>query len=168
MEALGMIEVHGFLAAVEALDNAVKAANVSLVEVTKVTGGLVAIMVSGDVGATKAAIDAGAAAAARLGSVVSVHVIARPAAEIDKLIGANDAEAPNIAGQLQGGEKTVPAAAPQPDNLTEGAVAKMTVEKLRSLARSLPLPNVTKQEIRFAKKKELVTAIINHLKGERQ
>ena len=66
MNALGMIETYGYLAAVEALDSALKAANVSLVDVTKVKGGLVTVMVEGDVGAVKAAIDASAAAAERV------------------------------------------------------------------------------------------------------
>ena len=74
-----MIEVYGYLAAVEALDSALKAANVSLTDVVKVRGGLVTVMVEGDVGAVKAAVDASAAAAGRVGTVVSVHVIPRPA-----------------------------------------------------------------------------------------
>ena len=82
MNALGMIETYGYLAAVEALDSALKAANVSLVDVTKVKGGLVTVMVEGDVGAVKAAIDASAAAAERVGTVVSVHVIPRPAQDV--------------------------------------------------------------------------------------
>lgn len=155
MEALGMIEVYGYLAAVEALDSAVKAASVSLVEVTKVTGGLVSIMVSGDVGATKAAVDAAAAAAAQVGNVVSAHVIPRPADGIDKLLGAKDSEL-NL---TENGEL-------DRDDLTEAAMGKMTVVKLRSLARDLQLSNMTKQDIRFAKKKGIISAIMNHLKGE--
>ena len=86
MNALGMIETYGYLAAVEALDSALKAANVSLVDVTKVKGGLVTVMVEGDVGAVKAAIDASAAAAERVGTVVSVHVIPRPAQDVWKML----------------------------------------------------------------------------------
>jgi len=87
MKALGMIEVYGYLAAVEALDSALKAANVSLVNVEKVKGGLVAVLVEGDVGAVKAAMDASAAAAERLGTVVSVHVIPRPAEDVARMLG---------------------------------------------------------------------------------
>lgn len=83
MKALGMIEVYGMVTAIEALDAAVKAANVSLVDVICVKGGLVCTMVEGDVGAVKAAIDASAAAAERIGRIISVHVIPRPHREVD-------------------------------------------------------------------------------------
>ena len=86
MNALGMIETYGYLAAVEALDSALKAANVSLVNVEKVKGGLVTVLVEGDVGAVKAAMDASAAAAERVGNVVSVHVIPRPHEEVEGIL----------------------------------------------------------------------------------
>ena len=86
MKALGMIELYGYLAAVEALDSALKAANVSSLGATKVGGGLVTVMVRGDVGAVKAATDAGAAAASRVGELVSVHVIPRPHEEIEYIL----------------------------------------------------------------------------------
>ena len=89
MKALGMIEVYGYLAAVEALDSALKAANVSLVDVSKVRGGLVTVLVDGDVGAVKAAMDASAAAAQRVGTVVSVHVIPRPAGDVVRMLGGH-------------------------------------------------------------------------------
>lgn len=94
MKALGMIEVYGYLAAVEALDASLKAANVSLLSVTCVKGGLVTVMVTGDVGATRAAVDAGAAAAERIGKVISVHVIPRPADSIEAMIGGNKVNKP--------------------------------------------------------------------------
>ena len=78
MEALGMVEVYGMVPAIEALDAAVKAANVTMVDVICVKGGLVCTLVKGDVGAVKAAIDAAAAAAERIGTVLSIHVIPRP------------------------------------------------------------------------------------------
>ena len=74
-EALGMIETRGWVAMIEAADAMVKAANVSLVGMEKIGSGLVTVLVRGDVGAVKAATDAGAAAAQRVGEVVSVHVI---------------------------------------------------------------------------------------------
>jgi len=86
MKALGMIEVYGYVTAVEALDSALKAANVKLVDVTLVQGGLVTVLVDGDVGAVKAAMDASKTAAERIGRVISVHVIARPNSEVDKII----------------------------------------------------------------------------------
>lgn len=85
-KALGLIEVYGYLAAVEALDSAVKAANVSLLRVEKVKGGLVTVLVQGDVGAVKAAMDASAAAAQRVGKVVSVHVIPRPSEDVTEML----------------------------------------------------------------------------------
>jgi len=81
-----MVETKGFVAAVEAADAMVKAANVTLIGKTQVGSGLVAILVRGDVGAVKAAVDAGAAAAAKVGELVSVHVIPRPHDEVEALL----------------------------------------------------------------------------------
>ena len=88
MEALGMIETYGLIPAIEAADAMLKAAEVRLLERTFVKGGLVAVTVTGDVGAIKAAVDAGAAAAARLGerALVSQHVIPRPHVEVGECI----------------------------------------------------------------------------------
>lgn len=84
--ALGMIETKGLVGAVEAADAMVKSANVQLVGKEQVGGGLVTVMVRGDVGAVKAATDAGAAAAEKVGELVSVHVIARPHTEVDTIL----------------------------------------------------------------------------------
>ena len=84
--ALGMIETKGLVGAVEAADAMVKSANVQLVGKEIVGGGLVTVMVRGDVGAVKAATDAGAAAAEKVGELVSVHVIARPHTEVDVIL----------------------------------------------------------------------------------
>ena len=86
LNALGMIETKGLVAAIEAADAMVKAANVTLVGKEHIGGGLVTVMVRGDVGAVKAATDAGAVAAERVGEVVSVHVIARPHGEIEMIL----------------------------------------------------------------------------------
>ncbi len=83
MEALGMIECRGLVAMIEAADAMVKAAKVHLVGWEKVDAGLVTAIVRGEVGAVKAAVDAGAAAARKVGEVVSVHVIPRPHGEVD-------------------------------------------------------------------------------------
>ncbi|WP_329887024.1 BMC domain-containing protein [Pseudoramibacter sp. HA2172] len=85
-QALGMIETKGFVGTVEASDAMVKAANVTLIGVEKIGSGLVTTMVRGDVGAVKAAVDAGAAAADKVGSVVSVHVIPRPHEEVEQIL----------------------------------------------------------------------------------
>ena len=83
LNALGMIETKGLVAAIEAADAMVKAANVTLVGKEHVGGGLVTVLVRGDVGAVKAATDAGAAAAERVGELISIHVIPRPHNEIE-------------------------------------------------------------------------------------
>ncbi len=85
-EALGLIETRGFVPAIEAADSMVKAANVELIGRVQVGTGLVTVIVRGDVGAVKAATDAGAAAAERVGELVSVHVIPRPHADTESLL----------------------------------------------------------------------------------
>lgn len=84
--ALGMVETKGLVGAVEAADAMVKAANVTLIGRTQVGGGLVTVMVRGDVGAVKAATDAGAAAAKAVGELISVHVIPRPHSEVEMIL----------------------------------------------------------------------------------
>lgn len=85
-DALGLVETRGLIGSIEAADTMVKAANVQLVGYEQVGGGYVTVMVRGDVGAVKAATDAGAEAAARVGEVVSVHVIPRPHAEVETIL----------------------------------------------------------------------------------
>jgi ethanolamine utilization protein EutM len=85
-EALGMIETRGLVGAIEAADAMVKAANVRLIGKEKVGGGLVTVMVRGDVGAVKAATEAGAAAAQRVGELISVHVIPRPHGDVECIL----------------------------------------------------------------------------------
>ena len=85
-EALGMIETRGLVAAVEAADAMLKAANVTLVGTEKIGSGLVSVMVRGDVGVVNAAVDTGAATAAKLGEVVAKHVIPRPHADVEKIL----------------------------------------------------------------------------------
>ena len=84
--ALGMIETKGLVGAVEAADAMMKAANVTLVGKVNVGGGLVTVMVRGDVGAVKAATEAGSEAASRVGEFLSVHVIPRPHQEVEKIL----------------------------------------------------------------------------------
>lgn len=83
-DALGMVETKGLVAAIEAADAMVKAANVNLIGYEKIGSGLVTVMVRGDVGAVKAATDAGAASARLVGEVVSIHVIPRPHTDTEK------------------------------------------------------------------------------------
>ena len=85
-EALGLVETKGLVSAIEAADAMVKAANVALVGYEKIGSGLVTVMVRGDVGAVKAATDSGAAAAQRVGELVSVHVIPRPHTDVERIL----------------------------------------------------------------------------------
>ncbi len=193
MEALGMIEVYGYLSAVEALDSALKAANVNLHSVTKVKGGLVTVMVVGDVGAVKAAMDASAASAERIGKVISVHVIPRPDKDVFhmaqkgnktetqqqiKIVDDKKIEEPennednNEPEKAEEPVKTDIPKEPEEEIIEESHSAfsqeelgKKTVEELRHLARSLHVGNMTKNEIKFAKKGQLIEAICKFNEG---
>ncbi len=88
MEALGMVETRGLTAAIEAADSMVKAAQVTLIGTEKIGSGLVTVMVRGDVGAVKAAVEAGAANASKLGELVATHVIPRPHSDVEKILPA--------------------------------------------------------------------------------
>lgn len=177
MQALGMIEVYGYLTAVEALDSALKAANVSRLGVEKVRGGLVTVLVEGDVGAVKAAMDASAAAAERVGTVISVHVIPRPADDVTRMLkGGKEPEEPTPPEPEKPSE---PEISSEPDTLSEPEseavkaeegekapqdvtveeMQTMGVDALRKLARALEIKNMTRAEIRFAKKQELIQKI---------
>lgn len=85
-EAIGLIETRGLVGAIEGADAMVKAANVKLVGQERIGGGLVTVIVKGDVGAVKAAVDSGAAAAKRVGELLSVHVIPRPHTDLDAIL----------------------------------------------------------------------------------
>ena len=85
-EALGMVETRGLTASIEAADQMCKAANVALVGTEKIGSGLVTVMVRGDVGAVKSAVEAGSAAASRLGELVATHVIPRPHNDVEKIL----------------------------------------------------------------------------------
>ena len=86
MKAIALLEVQAMVAAITGLDAMVKAANVTLVGTEKIGSGLVSVMVRGDVGAVKAATEAGSQAAARLGEIVAVHVIPRPHGDVEKIL----------------------------------------------------------------------------------
>lgn len=217
MKALGMIETRGLVAAIEAADAMVKAANVTLACKERVGGGLVTVMVRGDVGAVKAATDAGAAAAERVGELISVHVIPRPHEELEGILGDPDDAAPKAPeGPVKEDPPTSPKeAAPVEEDLKEpeasvteeepevsgepemeqteepeeaqteseavetqetaqpetgvlekkkytpGFLSSKSVAKLRELARKLEIDNMTKADIRFAKKQELIEKILD-------
>lgn len=85
-QALGMIETRGMIASIEAADTMLKAANVELVGTEKIGSGLVSVMVRGDVGAVKSAVESGAQAAARVGELIATHVIPRPHNDVEKIL----------------------------------------------------------------------------------
>jgi ethanolamine utilization protein EutM len=108
MIALGMVETKGLIGAIEAADAMVKAANVVLIGSEYVGGGFVTVMVRGDVGAVKAATDAGAAAARRVGELASVHVIPRPHTDVEMILPQSSKG--NFGGRSEGGgESPTPA-----------------------------------------------------------
>ena len=86
LEALGMVETRGLTAAIEAADSMLKAANVVLIGTEKIGSGLVSVMVRGDVGAVKAAVESGTAAASKLGEIIATHVIPRPHTDVEKIL----------------------------------------------------------------------------------
>lgn len=86
LQALGMVETRGLVAAIEAADAMCKAANVVLVGTEKIGSGLVSVMVRGDVGAVKAAVEAGSSSSSRLGEIIAVHVIPRPHGDVEKIL----------------------------------------------------------------------------------
>lgn len=172
MEAIGMVETKGLVASIEAADAMLKAANVKLFCKDRVGGGLITIIVTGDVGAVKASVDAGAAAAERVGTVVSVHVIPRPAGDVDDMIGGTAGAVQQKAAKLPPA-KAAPQAAPaakEPIAPPAPAPAKpanrksmeelgaLTVVQLRSLLRKQPFSDVPASEIRYLKKDELLRA----------
>lgn len=202
MKALGMIEVYGRIGAIEGLDSALKAANVSLVNMVRVGGGFTSFFIEGDVGAVKAAIDAAEASAGRVGSVVSSHVIPRPDQSVRKLLNMNQQLSPknqkstdnktdkeNVDNSIEGKsisennskentflpdkddddvEKKLDTIVEKNLEDNDNAVANatkydkyeaLTVAELRKVARDIEALNLTKQEIKFAKKKELLDAI---------
>ena len=105
MQALGMVECMGLVAMIEAADAMVKAANVRLVGYEKIDAGLVTAIVRGEVGAVRAAVDAGAAAASKVGTVVSTHIIPRPHAEVDEglpVLQTGETTRKKISGSVRG------------------------------------------------------------------
>lgn len=182
MKALGMIEVYGRVGAIEGLDSAVKAANVSLVNMIRVGGGYTTFLVEGDVGAVKAAIDAAAVAADKVGQIVSCHVIPRPHPSVRQMIDASIdypvvPEPPDPHGgadakdeereqhekeelNSQPTEQSSPAA--QSETIIDGEkeLQALSVDELRSMAREQEDISLSKQEIKFAKKNELIQALV--------
>ena len=175
MKALGLIEVRGMVPAVEALDSALKAANVNRLDVVKVGGGLVSVLIEGDVGAVRAAVDAAQAAAEKIGTVISTHVIPRPAEDVTQMITPAPDPQPIISEQPEDSSEVTEEVKEEPAEQKKGKLAyipdveemkAMTVDKLRALARKLEITNMTRKEIRFANKTELIERILEFLEKE--
>lgn len=189
MDALGMIETRGLIGSIEAADAMLKAANVTLLNRTQIGGGLVTVMVRGDVGAVKAAVDAGAAAAERVGELISVHVIPRPASDVEKILDhmqktelpapvketdkTPEQEAPEVqkpeAEELvieQAAESEEAEASDEEEEIHDFDVSSLTDDDLRKMTVSKLRATARKLEtgmsrkqIRFAKKEELIARI---------
>ena len=203
MKALGLIELLGYVPAVVALDTALKTAEVSFQQISKIDKGIVSLTVTGDVSAVQAAMDAAAAAAEQVGQVLYVHVIARPHDEVDEMLtpppaapqapthqppsapdDSDDSEEKteepaepeaSVTEQPQGDEQRPSAeesAEPsealkaQMETLTVEVLEGMTVKELRTIARDLNITNMTRKEIRFGKKEDLIASICKYLEQE--
>ena len=179
MKALGMIETYGCVTAVEALDSALKAANVSLLDMSRVKGGNVTVLIEGDVGAVQAAVSAAKASAEAVGQIAATHVIPRPAGDVGLMIGAaaSDRSLSFFRAEPEREEpeqETQPETKPDvtPDRSTieipePEVLETCTVEELRKLARAIRPDNMTRKDIRFAKKQQLIDAIMRYRKQER-
>lgn len=154
-EALGLIEVTGFLGAVVAADTFLKAANVELIQCEVIKGGLTTVELTGDVGAVNAAIEAGKAATESLGCLVSSHVIARMSEETKSLFVPTEQEKEEI---IQEVIQEIAEVATITDS-TEQKLREMKVIDLRKLAYTLDNVPIPKSKIKYANKEKLVHAL---------
>jgi len=182
-----MIETRGLVASVEATDAMLKAAQTALVYKQHVGGGLVTVIVTGEVGAVKASVDAGAAAAARVGDLVSVHVIPRPAPDVAQMLMAwpvrttPPAPAPTAEPEpatppeppeppeppAPAPAETVPPASPASPEASDPAagLAALPLVQLRLMARRAPGLDMTRRDIQQARKADLVERLSAALKN---
>ncbi|GAA0179873.1 BMC domain-containing protein [Clostridium sediminicola] len=188
--ALGLIETYGFVGAVEALDIALKSANVNLVGCEFVKGGIVTIEITGDVGAVRASVEASTVAVKKLSSLITSHIIARPSEQIwgmlikeeeqlnpkeDRVNHNDDSNIVQIINEdieddivqdvqediFQDVEEDLE----QEETIfTKEELGLMKVPELRTLARKLNITAMTKKEIKFGKKEELIKAIVDFYK----
>ncbi len=148
-EALGLLETHGLIAAIEATDAMLKAANVRLIRQERTVPALITCTIAGETAAVRAAIDAGRAAAERVGTVVSAHVIPRPASDVRAAVGMG--EAPAMASAPSAKTDTTKG------DITDTDYDAMTVAELRRLARGRADENFSGRTISKASKGDLVT-----------
>lgn len=185
LQALGMIETRGLVAAIEAADVATKTAEVTLLGYEKVTGGLIMVAVTGEVAAVQAAISAGSAAAEKIGQLIGQHVIPRPAEDLEMLFQEEDAEpdnnpsAPGPGGEGPGPGCTAEDNAnlfPQDKRInplqqnrlvpSEIYLQSLTVGELRRMARKTEGIAIYGRQISKANKEQLITEILRAHKAE--
>lgn len=143
-QALGLVETRGLVGAVEAADAGLKAANVQFLGQERADAGLVTVMFGGDVAAVKAAVDAGSAAAERVGELVSAHVIPRPHQQLDLIAGDEEEAAP--AAPVRGGRYDL------------GRLERAKVVDLRAMARRIPEFPIKGRDVARAGREELLAA----------
>lgn len=149
---LGLIETYGFIGAVEALDVALKTANVELVSCEFVKGGIVTILITGDVASVKAAVEASSIAVDRLGVLRNTHVIARAYDEVLNILqGRKKIDEENRKMEVQDKHKRY---------MSRDELEKFKVTKLRTIAREFKNISLTKKQIKFSKKEDLIEAIL--------
>ncbi|HYE82877.1 MAG TPA: BMC domain-containing protein [Clostridia bacterium] len=175
-QALGLIETFGYIGAVEAADICLKAANVKLIGLELVTGGLVMVEVTGDVGAVKAAIEAASSAVEKVGRLISAHVIPRPAAETAKLFAGSSenitaVQKKKIKNECEAASGNTETALKSEKECEDGSfltlgyleeLSSMKVVELRVLARKLDGIKMERNHIKYATRKELLEAILEH------
>lgn len=155
-----MIETRGLVAAIEAADAMVKAAEVEIISVEQTVAALITIHAVGETAAVQAAVDAGASAATRVGELVSAHVIARPAPETYGVIEIESRPAAGTGPRRSPSKRALStgSASPEPEAPSLAEIESMTVRELRSLARRTPGLPIQGREIARATKKELLDA----------
>ncbi|MBS4030920.1 MAG: BMC domain-containing protein [Clostridiales bacterium] len=158
-QAIGLVETYGFLTAVEAADTCLKAAKVSFLCCQKIGGGMVTIKIAGDVGAVQAAIKAAGAAANKVGKLIGTHVIPRPVPNIENLFfpEVNMKSPFSISGTTAKATEQVETPCLYK---TEQELKEMKTVELRALARKLPGIGIERRAIKFARKEELIEAIL--------
>lgn len=168
-QALGLVETFGYIGAVEAADVCLKAANVNLIGVETVAGGLVTVKITGDVGAVKAAVAAAKPAAERVGHLVSTHVIPRPALDTSGLV-YPFAETVKAADEKAADMRVITEDELENSSSVDstlnlefiGKLNTMKVVELRTLARQLEGIGIERSRIKFANRKELMEAILEY------
>ena len=145
-QALGLVETKGLVGAIEAADAGLKAANVRLLSTERADAGLVTVMFGGDVAAVRAAVDAGSAAAQRVGQLISAHVIPRPHEQLAAIEGDDDAAPPGARPPMKGGRYDI------------AALESAKVVELRAMARQIPGFPIRGRDVARASRDELLAA----------